>query len=407
MRFAALLGALLALVTAAVVGPSALSHAAVSARTQVAAAVAAPAADMTPSVAATSAVAPADAAHPYSDPIWFPLRSPAKVGCVYSNCPGPYHGYWAIDFGGNLNDPIYAAGGGIFHIGNIDNTCPVSGKCRPAPPGVDRPRPGRRHDLRAPQHGPGQEKASWSRRPPRSARWATTATRRPATRTTCTWSGARPASAAPASYIPTMYACEGSTKVSFPTALGKSAWNSFVNNATTTPTLNNACMPSTSWGTPDQPTVNLNRGSRSAVVIPSARPENLVAWMDRVELYSTTYRKYLPGGLLPALPDDDVRDRHRSARRADLPDHRGLPQRSRLECLGTHRGSRDPGLGPEDTPVPRSLTHGSNWILYSWDRSSSLGAGRTATYEVARRCLLSGTWHSWVYTLVPGTSTSY
>ncbi|WP_245971901.1 M23 family metallopeptidase, partial [Solirubrobacter pauli] len=51
----------------------------------------------------------------YSYPEWLPLRKPAKVGCVYSNCGGPYHGYWALDLLDPErvgDDPIYAAGAG-------------------------------------------------------------------------------------------------------------------------------------------------------------------------------------------------------------------------------------------------------------------------------------------------------
>jgi len=81
-----------------------------------------------PAGAAATATAadPPDAAHPYSDPVWSPLRTPARVNCVRTNCAGPYHGYWAIDFIGNLGDPLYAAGAGIFHIGGINRTCAVN-----------------------------------------------------------------------------------------------------------------------------------------------------------------------------------------------------------------------------------------------------------------------------------------
>lgn len=56
----------------------------------------------------------------YGPPTWFPLRraansGPFKVSCVFSNCPGPYHGYWAIDFSdpsGQPGAPVYAAGPG-------------------------------------------------------------------------------------------------------------------------------------------------------------------------------------------------------------------------------------------------------------------------------------------------------
>jgi hypothetical protein len=66
-------------------------------------------------------------AHPFSDPIWLPLRTPARISCVKTNClnssGGDYHGYWAIDFIGQRGDPVYAAGGGVFHVGANSKTC--------------------------------------------------------------------------------------------------------------------------------------------------------------------------------------------------------------------------------------------------------------------------------------------
>jgi hypothetical protein len=75
-----------------------------------------------PSTAAPATWTP-DASHPYSDPVWFPLRSPATVSCTYRNCAGPYHAYWALDLVGDLGDPVYAAGAGILHVGARDTTC--------------------------------------------------------------------------------------------------------------------------------------------------------------------------------------------------------------------------------------------------------------------------------------------
>ena len=66
-----------------------------------------------------TAASPPSAAHPFSDPIYSPFRTPVRVSCVRTNCPGPYHGYWAIDFidlDSSTFDPLYAAGAGIFHI---------------------------------------------------------------------------------------------------------------------------------------------------------------------------------------------------------------------------------------------------------------------------------------------------
>ena len=67
----------------------------------------------------------------FSGPVWSPLRTPARVSCVRTNCPGPYHNYWAIDFisslhepsGAEPHDPLYAVAAGVFHIGGRDSSC--------------------------------------------------------------------------------------------------------------------------------------------------------------------------------------------------------------------------------------------------------------------------------------------
>ena len=61
-------------------------------------------------------------------PAWSPLRNPARVNCVRTNCPGPYHNLWAIDFidiDRSTIEPLYAVAPGIVHIGNLmgNNTC--------------------------------------------------------------------------------------------------------------------------------------------------------------------------------------------------------------------------------------------------------------------------------------------
>jgi Ca2+-binding RTX toxin-like protein len=69
--------------------------------------------------AAPEVASPAVSAQ-YSPPSWLPLRSssdgePFRVGCVKNNCPGPYHGYWAIDLldqGHQPGAPVFAAGAG-------------------------------------------------------------------------------------------------------------------------------------------------------------------------------------------------------------------------------------------------------------------------------------------------------
>lgn len=72
----------------------------------------------------------------FSDPSWLPLRSgangtPFKVTCVKTNCPGPYHNYWAIDFVDPDNlpgAPVYAAGAGKVTVAvGSNSTCGPQG----------------------------------------------------------------------------------------------------------------------------------------------------------------------------------------------------------------------------------------------------------------------------------------
>jgi murein DD-endopeptidase MepM/ murein hydrolase activator NlpD len=79
-----------------------------------------------PASAAPSLTAPT-AAHPYSDPTWFPLRTPAKVGCAKSGCGTKAdHGYFAIDLLGDQGDPVHAAGAGVAHVGGNSGACKSS-----------------------------------------------------------------------------------------------------------------------------------------------------------------------------------------------------------------------------------------------------------------------------------------
>lgn len=70
----------------------------------------------------------------YSDPTYLPLRRPARVSCVKTNCRQPngdfYHGDWAIDFLGQPGDPIMAAGYGVAHVGGYENRCGVRAESR-------------------------------------------------------------------------------------------------------------------------------------------------------------------------------------------------------------------------------------------------------------------------------------
>jgi hypothetical protein len=89
----------------------------------------------TPGVAARTA--PLSAAHPYSDPVWYPLQADVILDCVKANpgCTTP-HNFWGMDVlptGQSSRGPVTstatvnAMGAGIAHIGNAQgDPCPAS-----------------------------------------------------------------------------------------------------------------------------------------------------------------------------------------------------------------------------------------------------------------------------------------
>jgi murein DD-endopeptidase MepM/ murein hydrolase activator NlpD len=234
-----------------------------------------------------------DPAHPYSDPVWFPLRKPAKVGCVYSNCPGPYHGYWAILYAGNLDDPIYPAGAGVFHVGTINPVCPT-GTTSSGAAGtwvwID--------------HGPAGATIyeHLNRVLAREGQLVTPATE------IGTMGHSGEAAPCHTNYvhvewraqrlggtrlpIPSLYACLSGGPQTFPAALGYSSWNSIPNLQVTTPALNDGCMPAAWNQTPNQPYFNVIRGPKQLTIYASARPAGTERWRVRVEMYHPSLKKY-------------------------------------------------------------------------------------------------------------------
>lgn len=366
---------------------------------------ASPAHATAPSAVTAAAVAsdvPADSAHPYGDPKWFPLRNPVRVSCAYSNCPGGYHGYYAIDFLGHLDDPIYAMGSGVFHIGNIDHSCPTSTVTQGTWAWVD--------------HGAG----GVTRYSHLNKILATEGQLVTPTTEIATMGHNGNTSPCETNYIhieyraervggtrlpiPQLKACTAGGIETWPAGLGYTSWNSFPYNQVTTPTTTNNCIAANWTDTVARPTISVSKTDTGVLlVVPSARPAGTDNVRVRLEEWHPSIHKY------------------------SLPIYRDIP----VTQSGTHFGGLDlyytyrftaafhnaagwsawaPALtavatSPPTKPRIRSVSAGSNWITLSWDRASVLGGG-TASYEVARRCLIHGAYVPWVYTQV-GTVTSY
>ncbi|GGO92862.1 hypothetical protein GCM10011584_30250 [Nocardioides phosphati] len=84
--------------------------------------------------APAAAAVTVDASHPYSDPVWWPLRDWSQNDCYNTNCTKdgkPHHGTWEMDLDAirqkngvpdthgeyPTDDPVHAMGAGIVHIG--------------------------------------------------------------------------------------------------------------------------------------------------------------------------------------------------------------------------------------------------------------------------------------------------
>jgi Peptidase family M23 len=238
---------------------------------------AAPMAAISTAVAAATALtaaSPADAAHPFSDPIWSPVRTPAEVSCVRTNCNnGTYHGYWAIDFldtNHKTFEPLYAAGAGIFHIGAMLDK--AKDKCG-SPAGV-----GGSDTWVWIDHG-GSRVTRYAHLNDVTAVEGQLVT--PKTKIgTMGHSGNGPCNfnylhmeyraggvGGPRVPIPAMLTCATGGRVSMPSSLGYAAWDLVPDRTVFTPAATNACL-ATSRGadTPNRPAVKGRRGPTSATL---------------------------------------------------------------------------------------------------------------------------------------------
>jgi len=365
--------------------------------------------------AATTAADPPSAAHPFSDPVWSPLRERAWVNCVRTNCPGPYHGYWAIDFIGG-NGPLYAPGAGIFHVGRVigKDTCSTTGVANSGTwvwidhgGGLVT----RYSHLYAVLAKEGQlvtpatmigRMGHNGNRAPCLVNYLHLEYRRNG------FTGLRYAP-------PAMLACTEKGRVSMPSqGLSLAPWDdgfpdeSFAtwDLVPTTPfrrfytrTATNNCL-ATSRGaaTPARPIVSARRGPASATISWGVVPADVNHTVATIELWHPNLGRY--GTPLY----------RRIAGRAVATKFTGLlnGRRYRLRAA-THNGagysawtpyiSVTPVAVPAVTRAPRALSTTRDAIRYAWWLPASNGKAITR-FRVARRCVVRGSWTGWTFTNV-------
>ena len=226
-------------------------------------------------LAALATSAPTEA-HPFSDPLWLPLRNPARVSCAMSNCTnGTYHGYWAVDFVGAKGDPVYAAGAGVMHVGDIDPGCKTSATDIEAGTWVWVDHGGGRitryYHLdshrgsggTAGHAGDGDRAYGPQRRRP-SLHHELPALRGPG--------GRRHGSAGQPRLVARLH---GQGRIRLPDALGAASWNDrgCPGRKVSTPATTSSCIDNTWEATPARPSASVRSRPRSAVVSWTLRPQ--------------------------------------------------------------------------------------------------------------------------------------
>lgn len=360
-----------------------------------------------PSAAATAA--PPSVAHPFSDPLWFPLREPARVSCTHSNpgtvaypdgCGG-YHGYWAMDLLGSYGDPIHAAGAGIFHVGAVgDNGCHPSGT-------TDAPGTWVWVD-----HGGGIVTKY-------NHLAAVTATEgqlvTPATQIGTM--GHEEVEPCAADYLHfevraggiagqrvdpgPLWACEGTTRRTYPTAWGFSSWNDIPKATQWTPALGNTCLPA-SAGTPVSPAPLWSARGDGAVRVAWTTPSS----SRPIDRYTVSREVWGPSvGRWHSMDYRDVPATRTSTTFRGLDN--GVTYRFRVLAHNEHGNSAwtsyvkgMPAAPPLAPGTDRNLVAGSTYVRFGWYGAVQRGAPVTS-YTVGIRHWTGSAWSAWSFVDLP------
>ena len=341
---------------------------------------------------------PAD--HPYSDPVWSPLRESARISCVRTNCEGPYHGYEAIDLVGEFGDPIHASGAGVAHIGGVAPGCVDGTPTRGTWVWIDHGPAGqtRYHHLGSVTIEEGQYVT------PRTQIGTMGSSGDTAPCSTAYLHMERRGSADTSEKlaIPDFLACSEGERVRLPDHLGFDTWDDVPAQRHRTPRTDDSCIPTDWTRTPTRPDpVSVRPGVGSLTVgLPP-----VTAGVDdvrvRIQLFSPSVDRYSQVIERAADPASTVVT------------FDGLLANRRYRALVSHHGEvgwsawspqvdATTGFVPV-TPEYRDSFATATTISLKWFR----GTNSDADYTVAIRRRGRSDWGPWEYTEVPSTELAH
>ncbi len=360
-----------------------------------------------PAAAAPVAAAAPTSEHPYSAPVWLPLRKASAITCVKSNCAGSggdYHGYWAIDFIGALGDPVYAAGAGIFHVGATERTCSSTSAQSDGTWGwVD--------------HGGGVVTkythldsitvANGARVTPstqigRMGHWGDTA---PCTTNYLHFEvregGIKGTRVEPR----TLAACTSRGRTEYPAAFGVSSFDDLVKGQSWTPAATSGCVPASWESTPARPTLRATPGATSATLSWGTPPAGTKRVRIATQLWSPSVSAWNDSVYTTAAGTAS------SATLAKLTTGRTYRTWVAFEnASGFSAWSNEAKVVPTTVPSvpvsPRFLTWPKpEYVHYGWWKSAANGSPVTR-YDVGYRCWTGSAWRPWT-TRTTNASTYY
>jgi len=359
-------------------------------------------------------------AHPFSDPVWYPLRTSrvsgwvnqpdsgsfsALVSCVKSNCSfksNDPHGYWAIDFIADRGDSVHAAGSGVVHVGEINGGCSNSGTTAGTWIWVD--------------HGGGVV-SRYQHLSDINVREGQLVT--PKTKIAEVGGSGSPC-AAPVDYLHfevrrggvggerynpgQLQACLGrnATRVTFPAYIGNQSWDTVPYRSKGLPASNSDCIPRSLPKTPNRPGATSGSYGDETATLSWPGPSTVA---DRVTVSVRIYRPSLGRYSNPEFVQ--LPGSARSYRFTNLIN--GLRYVYRVSY---HNGAGNgawtadrvivPGAPPTQ-PTMRRLVATSTRIGYAWNQSQDNGRAVTG-YTVSIRRLKSAGWTAWFASGVPASN---
>jgi hypothetical protein len=364
----------------------------------------------TPTAVATQVTWTASSSRPFSDPLWLPLREPARVSCTFGNqdCPG-YHPYWALDLLADRGDPIYAAGAGIFHVGSTDTSCRTStSEAAGTWVWIDHGGGLVTKYTHLDAGGVVAQEGQLVTPSTLIGRMGSTGDVLPCTTNYLHFEVRTGGITGPRIDPGQLWGCQGTTRRTYPQDWGYSSWKDIRKVSRTTPLLDNGCLP-TSTGTTSAPAaIAGTRGDRTVRVAwkpPASGASTVDSYVVSLELWGPSINAWHPA-VYRTVPAGQFATTFRDLDNGRLYRFRVLAHNTRGNSAWTSYVQATPATAPLAPGTDRQLTTGTSYLRFGWWNGTAQGAPITSYTAGIRRRTATG-WTAWSFVTTPGDVRTY